>query len=110
MRAGRRPRPARTGVAASVAFSDSADTQCSATLPCTLLAGPFDDEGAIVRISEHASGLRVERERVLDGPIGDHLSDDAGDEAARLAFRREIVSSWRRCQLVGMAPTSEDVP
>ncbi|MFC4945063.1 sigma-54-dependent Fis family transcriptional regulator [Pseudonocardia sp. GCM10023141] len=64
----------------------------------------------IVRIGEHASGLRVERERVLDGPIGGHLSDDSGDKAAPLAFRREIVSSWRRCQLVGMAPTSEDVP
>lgn len=59
-----------------------------------------------MRIDEHGRGLRVERERVLDLPIGDRLD---GDDA-RLAFRREIVSSWRRCQLVGMTPTSEDVP
>lgn len=47
--------------------------------------------------------LRTQREVVLDGG----LVEDA--DAAR-QFRDEIVSSWRRCQLVGVVPTGEDVP
>jgi len=59
-----------------------------------------------VRTDQHGGTLRIEREQALDQPIDDPL-----DEAdAQLAVRREIVSSWRRCQLVGMAPSSEDVP
>jgi transcriptional regulator of acetoin/glycerol metabolism len=65
-----------------------------------------DDEEAVVRTDQHGGTLRIEREQALDQPIDDPL-----DEAdAQLAVRREIVSSWRRCQLVGMAPSSEDVP
>ena len=42
---------------------------------------------------------REARERMLDGP----LPLDG-------PFREEIVSSWRRCKLVGVVPTGEDVP
>ncbi|MGD9529044.1 MAG: sigma-54-dependent Fis family transcriptional regulator [Pseudonocardia sp.] len=47
--------------------------------------------------------LREARERILDG------GPDPDDERFR-AFRTEILSSWRRCQVVGIAPTSEDLP
>lgn len=47
--------------------------------------------------------LRAERERMLDGPL---TSED--DRPA--SFRDEIVSSWRRCKLVGVAHAGEDVP
>ena len=42
---------------------------------------------------------REARERMLDGP----LPVDG-------PFREEIISSWRRCKLVGVVPTGEDVP
>ena len=42
---------------------------------------------------------REARERMLDGPL-----------AADGPFRQEIISSWRRCKLVGVLPTGEDVP
>jgi sigma-54 dependent transcriptional regulator, acetoin dehydrogenase operon transcriptional activator AcoR len=50
-----------------------------------------------------ADGLRAERERVLDRPIP--LEDEQ-----RSAVRQEIIASWRRCQVVGVAAHSEDVP
>lgn len=48
-------------------------------------------------------GPRDERERVLNRPIS--LEDQQ-----RSAVRQEIISSWRRCQVVGVAAHSEDVP
>lgn len=49
------------------------------------------------------SSRRGERERMIDGSLA-ATDDDAHP------FRDEIVSSWRRCKLVGVAPTGEDVP
>lgn len=46
---------------------------------------------------------RGERERMIDGSLA--VADDDAHP-----FRDEIVSSWRRCELVGVAPTGEDVP
>lgn len=59
-------------------------------------------EGATVR-TPRQTGLRTQRELVLDEGLPD------GDDTAS-AFRDEIVSSWRRCQLVGVLPGGEDVP
>ncbi|WP_281689129.1 sigma-54-dependent Fis family transcriptional regulator [Pseudonocardia thermophila] len=59
-----------------------------------------------MRRDEHEFRLREERERVLDAEI----PDEVPPEVARVALRREILSSWRRCQQIGMTPTSEDVP
>lgn len=42
---------------------------------------------------------REVRERMLDGPV-----------PLDGPFRQEIISSWRRCKLVGVVPTGEDVP
>ena len=47
--------------------------------------------------------LRAERERMLDGPL-------PGDGDRTPSFRDEIVSSWRRCKLVGVAHAGQDVP
>lgn len=47
--------------------------------------------------------LRGERERLLDVPL-------ALDAAQGGGVREEIISSWRRCRLIGVAPCSEDVP
>lgn len=59
-------------------------------------------EGAIVPTARQ-TGLRGERELVL----GEGLRD--GVDTAR-AFREEILSSWRRCQRVGVLPGGEEVP
>lgn len=48
-------------------------------------------------------GPRGERERVLDRPI-------SPEDQQPSAVRQEIISSWRRCQVVGVAAQSEDVP
>ncbi|MHA6781989.1 sigma-54-dependent Fis family transcriptional regulator [Pseudonocardia saturnea] len=48
-------------------------------------------------------GPRGERERVLNRTIS--LEDEQ-----RTTVRQEIISSWRRCQVVGVAAHSEDVP
>lgn len=47
--------------------------------------------------------LRGEREEALNEPLS--TEDDA-----RRSFRDEIVSSWRRCQVVGVTPTGDEVP
>ena len=47
--------------------------------------------------------LRAERERMLDGPL-------TSEDGRPASFRDEIVSSWRRCKLVGVAHAGEDVP
>src|SRR4051794_30720401 len=60
-------------------------------------------EGADVHTDQPAAELRAERERVLDGPVP--LDGKAGR-----CFRTEIMSSWRRCKLVGITPTGEDLP
>ncbi|MCL2586499.1 MAG: sigma 54-interacting transcriptional regulator [Streptosporangiales bacterium] len=44
---------------------------------------------------------RGERERLLDGPV---------PHGSGSAFRQEIMSSWQRCQLVGVRPGGEEVP
>ena len=49
------------------------------------------------------AALRTQRELALDGGLG-------GDPESARAFREEIVSSWRRCQVVGVVPAGEDVP
>ena len=56
-----------------------------------------------MRPGEPAADLRGERERMLDG-------SPALDDGGRPAFRDEIVSSWRRCKLIGVAPSGEEVP
>lgn len=43
--------------------------------------------------------IREARERVL-----------SGDEILNTLVRKDIEASWRRCQLTGVTPTSEDVP
>lgn len=53
--------------------------------------------------SEENVRARTRREHVLDAAPG-HL-----DEVAT-GFRPEILTSWRRCQLVGLAPTGEEAP
>ncbi|WP_344018374.1 sigma-54-dependent Fis family transcriptional regulator [Pseudonocardia kongjuensis] len=50
--------------------------------------------------------MRTHRELVLGGDDG----QDTGDPAARGTVRDEIVSSWRRCRLVGVTTSGEDVP
>lgn len=50
---------------------------------------------------ERAARLRGERERLLDGP----LKEDASS-----SFRQEIMSSWQRCQLIGVQTTGLEVP
>lgn len=50
-----------------------------------------------------ALDLRGERERMLDGPR-------SLDAELPHAIRDEIISSWRRCKLIGVAPCGEDVP
>lgn len=61
------------------------------------------EEATTVHPDQPATALRKERERTLDG-------DAALPVGTRSAFRDDILTSWRRCQMVGMAPTSEDVP
>lgn len=61
----------------------------------------LDGEGAAV--PGRVDGPRGERERVLNLPSS--LEDEQ-----RSAVRQEIISSWRRCQVVGVAAHSEDVP
>lgn len=51
----------------------------------------------------HQSKLRSERENLLDGPL-------RAETSSPHSFRDEIVSSWRRCQVVGVAPTGDEVP
>ncbi len=58
-------------------------------------------KGAPMHRNGQAAGLRGERERLLDGALDDHADS---------SFRQEIMSSWQRCKLVGVRPTSEEVP
>ncbi|MEV0702211.1 helix-turn-helix domain-containing protein [Saccharopolyspora sp. NPDC050389] len=58
------------------------------------------------RISEGAARLRRERDRLLEDQSG--LAHP--DPTARPELREDIISSWRRCQLVGVAPSSDEVP
>jgi sigma-54 dependent transcriptional regulator, acetoin dehydrogenase operon transcriptional activator AcoR len=47
--------------------------------------------------------LRAERERMLDGGLVENHNGSG-------SFRDEIVTSWRRCKLIGVAQSDEDVP
>lgn len=56
-----------------------------------------------MRTNPLSAELRGKREETLNETLS--TEDDA-----RHSFRDEIVSSWRRCQAVGVAPTGDEVP
>jgi transcriptional regulator of acetoin/glycerol metabolism len=60
-------------------------------------------EGAAVHGSEDRSLARSQREQLLDRAV---LPDDEPHQL----FSSEILSSWRRCKLVGVTPTGEEAP
>ncbi|MFC7655801.1 hypothetical protein ACFQV8_03970 [Pseudonocardia benzenivorans] len=55
-----------------------------------------------MRTSDERYRTRARRERLLDTRVHDDELDPD--------FRTEILSSWRRCQLVGVVPTGEEAP
>ena len=82
--------------------------QCRGTRPWlasspTLEQAFVDGEEATIVPERPAAALRAERERMLESGI-------AAADGAVPPFRDEIITSWRRCRMVGMTPTSEDVP
>jgi len=60
------------------------------------------------RISESAATLRRARERVLSDAAS--LTTEPDEQPPDLDVRADIASSWRRCQLIGVAASSDDVP